>query len=110
MDRTIKKCTCCGKNLAIEDVSYVGHQKDINLHLFNCKFCNSTVVIKPFVHLNKVFSTKGNVDSVVCTLPNEKKAKCSCGQISYSNSGLPFFMERKFMDFDSYYCGHSGWD
>ena len=48
MDKIIRKCNC-GKDLKIEDTKYIGKMDGLKgkvVHLFNCNFCGSTLVIK----------------------------------------------------------------
>ena len=54
-NKVLKKCTC-GKSLKLEDVQYIGVQEGLTkidgkitkkqVHLFNCKHCRTTLVIK----------------------------------------------------------------
>lgn len=45
-------------------------------------------------------------------LPNliGRQAKCRCGAIQPSKLSLPFFKHQPEQEFDSFYCGHYGWD
>ena len=39
-----------------------------------------------------------------------RKAKCYCGHITDSSYDLPFFKHEPEHEYDSYYCGHDGWN
>lgn len=48
MSAKFKKCSCCGKDLKMEDVKHIGNMdvKTKHLKLYNCKSCGTTMAVQ----------------------------------------------------------------